>query len=274
VIPICSPSQYFVPGQECSTGAVTMWTPEGRSVYDGLLVKLNKRFSHHFFFVASYALQKNLGEDASQDPLNFMAGYGPTYGLGKQDLNIAGTVQLPWGFTLTVNSQILSRAPETAYITGDILGTGDSNGAGTAISTLVPGLQFNCFGYSCGKQALINAVSTYNSTYAGKPEPDGTIAPYAYVPKDFQFGDPTISQDFRVTKTFTVKERYKFAVFGEVFNAFNIANLQYTSFNLGTSSAPNSPPPSNQYGQPSNRTANIFGSGGPRAFQVGGRFSF
>jgi hypothetical protein len=274
VIPICSPSQNFVPGQECSTGAITMWTPEGRSVYDGLLVKLNKRLSNHFQFVASYALQKSLAEDASQNPLNFFAGYGPVPGLGRQNLNIAGTVLLPWGFSLAINSSIQTRGPQTAYITGDILGTGDSNGAGTAISTLVPGLQFNCFGYSCGKQALTNAVATYNATYAGKTAPDGTVNPYAYVPKDFQFGDPTISQDFRLTKTFTYKERNKLAIFGEVFNAFNIANLQYTSFNLGTSSAPNSPPASNQYGQPSNRTANIFGSGGPRSFQVGARISF
>lgn len=276
VIPICSTSQYFVPGQECSTGAVTMWTPEGRSVYDGLLVKLNKRFSHHFNFVASYALQKNLGEDASQNPLNFMAGYGPTPGLGKQNLNIAGTVQLPWGFTLTMNSSILTRPPATAYIPGDILGTGDSNGAGTAISTLVPGLQFDCFGYSCGKGTLTKAVAEYNATYAGKTAPNGSVNPYAFVPSDFQFSDPTISQDFRLTKTFTVKERYKFAIFGEVFNAFNISNLLYSSYVLGTSNSLSTPPApgSNTYGQPNNRTANIFGSGGPRSFQIGGRFSF
>jgi hypothetical protein len=276
VIPICAPSQYYVAGQECSTGAITFWTPEGRSVYDGLLVKVNKRFSHHFNFVASYALQKSLSEDASQDPLNFMAGYGPTAGLGRQNLNIAGTVTLPWGFSLAINSSMLSRGPQTAYIPGDILGTGDSNAAGTAISSLVPGLQFNCFGYSCGKGTLQKAVAQYNATYAGKQAPDGSTNPYAFVPSDYQFGDPTISQDFRLTKTFTVKERYKFSIFGEVFNAFNIANLQYSSFVLGTSSSPNTPPPpgTNTYGQPNNRTENIFGSGGPRAFQVGGRFSF
>lgn len=276
VIPICAPAQYYVAGQECSTGAITFWTPEGRSVYDGLLVKVNKRFSHHFNFVASYALQKSLSEDASQDPLNFMAGYGPTAGLGRQNLNIAGTVTLPWGFSLAINSSMLSRGPQTAYIPGDILGTGDSNAAGTAISSLVPGLQFNCFGYSCGKGTLQKAVAQYNATYAGKQAPDGSTNPYAFVPSDYQFGDPTISQDFRLTKTFTVKERYKFSIFGEVFNAFNIANLQYSSFVLGTSSSPNTPPPpgTNTYGQPNNRTENIFGSGGPRAFQVGGRFSF
>ena len=52
VIPVCTAAQYYVPGQECSTGSITFWVPEGRSVYDGLLVKLQKRFSHRYQFVA------------------------------------------------------------------------------------------------------------------------------------------------------------------------------------------------------------------------------
>jgi hypothetical protein len=49
--------------------------------------------------------------------------------------------------------------------------------------------------------------------------------PTLVLPRDYQFGDPTYSQNFRLTKAFTLKERYKFEVFGEAFNAFNIANL-------------------------------------------------
>ena len=53
-------------------------------------------------------------------------------------------------------------------------------------------------------------------------------------------------------------------VLGEVFNVFNIANLGGYSNNLLNSA----------FGQPTSRAGNIFGTGGPRAFQVGGRFSF
>src|SRR5262249_15488188 len=63
VIPACTKSPDFNPADQCSTGSITFWVPEGRTVYDGLLVKLNKRFSNHFNFQASYALQKNLVED-------------------------------------------------------------------------------------------------------------------------------------------------------------------------------------------------------------------
>jgi hypothetical protein len=53
-------------------------------------------------------------------------------------------------------------------------------------------------------------------------------------------------------------------VFGEVFNLFNVANLTGYFDNL---LAPN-------FGQPAARTANIFGTGGPRAFQFGTRINF
>ena len=77
----------------------------------------------------------------------------------------------------------------------------------------------------------------------------------------------------RLTKNVVLKERYKFAVFGEVFNAFNIANLRGYGTTLDKLS---SDPAAKTYafGQPTQRALQTFGSAGPRAFQVGGRFSF
>ena len=46
-------------------------------------------------------------------------------------------------------------------------------------------------------------------------------------------GSPTISQDFRLTKVFTLKERYQFRILAEMFNAFNIANLTGYSSQFG-----------------------------------------
>lgn len=287
VIPICAPNQYYKPGQECSTGSITFWVPEGRSVYDGLLVNLSKRFSHGFFFKLSYALQKSLVEDPTQDLGNYMAGYGPNPGLPRHDLNIAASYNLPWGFTVTVNSAILSRTPVEPLIPGvDILGQETNNGGNTALSIVTPGNQFNCFGYSCGKGELVKAVQYFNANWAGKTGGDGNPIPTVVIPPDFQFGDPIFSQDFRITKNFSFKERYKFSVFGEFFNAFNIANLVYPNFALDTlaqgctltngayASCAGGASQSYSFGQPTNRQANIFGSSGPRAIQVGGRFTF
>ena len=89
------------------------------------------------------------------------------------------------------------------------------------------------------------------------------------LPNSYEFDEPSFSQDFRLTKTFTIKERWKINVFGEMFNAFNISNLSGISHQLdpvGTA-AP-------VFGQPTQRASQTFGSGGPRAVQVGARITF
>jgi hypothetical protein len=116
-------------------------------------------------------------------------------------------------------------------------------------------------------------VNAFNTQYAGtKNATGGTISPLA-LPTNYQFGDPTFSQDFRVTKVITIKERAKLSIFGEVFNAFNIANLSGYSFTLDTKNA-NPAAQVYNFGQPTQRVNQTFGSGGPRAFQLGGRVSF
>ncbi len=69
----------------------------------------------------------------------------------------------------------------------------------------------------------------------------------------------------RLSKIFKYRERYKLAVFAEVFNLFNIANLQGYDFNLANPAG---------FGQPQSRIGQVFGSGGPRAFQLGARVNF
>ena len=265
-IPVCTKDQLFVPGQECAAGAITVWTDQGRARYNGLLVKLNKRFSNHFQFVASYALQSERAVTV-WDETNWFSGYGSV--LPRHNLTVAGTVQLPWGFQLSLNSAFLSRTPVAPSVPSlSLVGTTPSGS-----SEPLPGIAYSCFNAGCSKSDLGKAVDAFNATYAGtKDSKGGTIKALA-LPTDYQLGDPTLSQDFRLTKTFTVKERYKFSVFGEVFNAFNIANLSGYSFSLDTKAAD----PTKQtfaFGQPTQRAFQSFGSGGPRAFQVGGRFTF
>jgi hypothetical protein len=261
VIPQCTASQLYVPGQECSNGTVTIWDPEGRSVYNGLLAKLVKRFSNRYQFTASYALQKQVAM-AVVNLDNLFAGYGPV--LPKQNFNFAGVVNLPWGFSLSLNSSMISASPTTPIVVGvDLNGAGNTNFPITEADPALAG-KYNCFNYNCGKQTIIDAITYWNANLAGTKDARGTTLPTLPIPKNFNFSSPLISQDIRLTKTFTYKERYKLAIFGEAFNVLNVANLTGYSTVLNTTA----------FGQPTSRFAQVFGSGGPRAFQVGTRVSF
>jgi hypothetical protein len=173
---------------------------------------------------------------------------------------------------LSVNSSIISRTPFEALVPGgDLTGTG-ANATSSALSML-PGITYDCFNAGCGQQSLASAVASFNSTYAGKKFPNGNPIPGLILPPNYQFGDPVITQNFRLLKTFTVKENYKFQVFGEVFNAFNIANLTNYGVSIDTIAA-NPATQAFKFGEPTQRSVQTFGQNGPRALQVGARFSF
>ncbi|HLH40110.1 MAG TPA: carboxypeptidase regulatory-like domain-containing protein [Bryobacteraceae bacterium] len=274
VIPLCKSQPDFNPADECSTGTITFWTDEGRAVYDGLLVKAQKRLAHRLQFQVSYAFQKALSETVWDDA-HWMAGYGEY--LPHHNLNIAGTYNLPWGFSISMNSSIISRTPQTPTVPSlDLPGTVPAGN-----NEPLPGLAYGCLAASCGKDSLQAAVNAYNSSIVGTKNAQGApITSSIILPQNYEFGDPTLTQDFRLTKVFTVKERYRFTILGEMFNAFNIANLSGYSFSLDTGKAGSVCQQGGQagiscnFGQPTQRVNQTFGSAGPRAVQVGARFSF
>lgn len=269
VIPKCTTAQLFVPDVQCSSGPMQFFVPQGRSVYEAMLLTLNKRFSNRYQFLVSYALQ-NLNTDSQPAPIvnlnKYLESYGPV--LPRHNLNISGLVDLRWGFELSVNSQIISRAPLVPLTTNI-----DLSGTGQVGSGPLPGLSYGCANISCGKASLAAAVAAFNATYAGTKAPNGNVIPSYILPSDYQFGDPTFAQDFRLTKTFSFKERYKFMIMAEFFNAFNIANLTGYSSNLDTLKA-NPAQQTFAFGQPTARASSIFLSGGPRAEQLAARFTF
>jgi hypothetical protein len=269
VIPRCAASPDFDPTHQCSTGSITFWTDQGRSVYDGLLVKLNKRLSSHYQFLVSYAFQKALGETV-WDEANWMSGYGEY--LPRHNLTISGTATLPWGFTFSLNSFMQSRTPVTPSVSGLIIPGTVSAGS----SEPLPGLAYGCLAAGCSKEDLAAAVNAYNSSVAAgsfKDAKGSTVATQVALPSNYQFGDPSITQDVRLTKVFTFKEKYKLNILGEVFNVFNISNLTGYSFTLDSKNA-NPALQTFAFGQPTQRVNQTFGSAGPRAVQVGARFVF
>ena len=258
VIPKCAVLPDFNPNDKCSNGSMTFWVPQGRSIYEALLVEVDKRFSRRFQFQVSYALQNhNAVVVPTQDLDNYFATYGAN--LARHNLHINGIVQLPKGFELSINQFAISRTPVEPTLFLPLTDPANKFGSSTLVPlqlTVPGGGDFNCFGLSCGKTDLQNLVNKYNSTYGRN----------LTLPSHYQFGDPFFDTDFRLSKNFRYKERATLTVAGEVFNAFNIANLQLAgySFLLGGPT----------FGQASTRIIQTFGSGGPRAFQVLARISF
>lgn len=258
VIPRCTGTQASVPGFPCSTGPITFWTPGGRSVYNALLVKVDKRFARRYQFTASYALTDQHGYNGIYNMDQWNSSWGPQG--ARHILNISGLVDLPLGIQLGIISSTSTVGPITATV-----GNTDLTGSGVS-TTPVPGLAINCINRGCGASDLQAAVTSWNSTYGGKKDARGqTIQPLT-LPSNYSFGRTFNSQDIRVTKKFSFgnEERFKITVFGEIFNLFNYANYSGFSYDL-TNSA---------FGQATQRAGQVFGSGGPRAVQVGGRFQF
>lgn len=259
VIPLCtSAAQRADVNAQCSTGGISFWVPGGRGTYNAMLVKLDKRFSKRYLVTASYALTNNYGYNG----INNLDQYNRTWGPqgGRHLLNISGLVDLPWGFNLGIISSMSSKGPLMPMVTGV-----DLDGDGTTSEPL-PGVPWNCFNRSCGKDVLIKAVADWNAKYpTGSKDARGSAIPQLSLPADFEFGDNFSSQDIRLGKKFTWRENYKLSIFAEAFNIFNISNLGGYNFTINSGGA---------FGQSQSRASQVFGTGGARAFQLGGRFEF
>jgi hypothetical protein len=257
VIPICQGSQASDPAAQCSTGSVNFWTPGGRSVYNAMLVKLDKRFAKRYQFTASYALQDQHGYNSIYNMDQWNSSWGPQG--SRNILTVSAIADLPWGLEVGLISSTSSAGPVMAFVANvDLTGSGIP-------TTPIPGIPFNGFNRGSSQADLAKAVANWNSTYAGKQDARGQTIPSLTLPQNYSFGRTFNSQDVRVTKKFTFRERYVFSVFGECFNIFNYANYSGYNFNLNDPTS---------FGQPTQRVGQVFGSGGPRAFQVGGRFQF
>ena len=120
------------------------------------------------------------------------------------------------------------------------------------------------------KEKLEAAVTAWNNQFpdlANGQRPRTSrnqVIPRLSLPATYSFGENFFSQDLRLTKVLLFRERYKLNIFAEGFNIFNVANLGGISATVNNAG----------FGVPTSRAGQVFGSGGPRAFQLGARFSF
>ena len=263
VIPRClNETQRNDPQAICSTGPVNVQTNAGRATYKGLLVRADKRFSRGFQLLASWAYSSNTGTHVNtSNGFNlddWLSNRGPLATDITHILNLAGVIQLPWHLRLGVNFSYASTPPFSAFVGGI-----DFNGDGTT-DDLLPGSTVNAFNRGLGVGDLENLVTQFNQVYAGRADGKGAQIPLLTLPERYWFGDNSQSLDLRFSREFVFAERWRFTLIGEVFNVYNAANL--SDYNGDVTNV--------TFGQPITRVTQVFGSGGPRAVQLGARISF
>jgi hypothetical protein len=165
---------------------------------------------------------------------------------------------MPRRFELGLNFSYYSAPPFSAYLSQN-----DFNGDGTN-GDLLPGTTVNAFNRGMGRTELEQFVSQFNSKYALTKDARGSAIPRLVLPADYAFGDNFHSLDLRLSRSFVFEDRWRLSLICEVFNVYNNANLTGYSGDL-TSAA---------FGQPTSRATQVFGSGGPRAFQLAMRVAF
>lgn len=264
VIPACTPAQRTDVRAVCSNGPLYFDTTIGRARYKGLLVRLEKRLARRAQFLAAYALASYVGANGTgtgttENPGgrvfgfnndNFFENYGPLPTDYRHVLNVSGSLQLPWSLQLAFTASAYSRPPFSVYVAGV-----DFNGDGTE-DDLLPGTRINEFGRGLDKVDLDRLVAAYNERYGAR----------LTLPASYAFDDTFFTQDLRVTKDVVIgRFSTRVSLFAEVFNLLNIANLTGYSGNVANPAT---------FSRPSARTTQVFGSGGPRAFQLGARVAF
>jgi hypothetical protein len=100
------------------------------------------------------------------------------------------------------------------------------------------------------------------------------------VSPDARFNDTFNSFDLRLSREFHLGERFRLEVIGEVFNLFNKTNIlgsgnaNYSGFFNVLVPDQTNPAVSSAFGRPASTAGGVFGSGGPRAFQLAARLRF
>jgi Carboxypeptidase regulatory-like domain len=238
--------------------------------YDALLLTVDHRFSQRYQFHSAYTLSKalNYANDdqipfayAPIDPSNLHREYGPTPNDQRQRLVLSGVAELPYGFTI---------APIWTYASGvpmDIMLPDNSS--------RVPQLGRNAGGRQFHSAAELNAFITQLNALGGvNGQPLPLVSPSA------RFSDTFNSLDVRISKNFRLSERFSLQAIGEVFNLANktnilgISNTNYSGFANALVPDSNNPSVSSSFGKPVTTAGGIFGSGGPRAFQLAVKLAF
>lgn len=273
IIPVCATlAQINDPKAVCSNGAINISIGGANFRYTGMHLKVERRFTDRYLFTASYALSRYTGFNGVINPDNFFQSNGYQGSDRTHRFTFSGVYQTPnyagsngflkaalntWQISLI--SQMVSKPPLTASISSI-----DPTGQGISFFSL-PGTNVNSVGRDVSVSDLSNLVSQYNQSLAGKITPRNQTYPTIALPSSFDNGDTFISQDLRLTRSILIREKVQLQLIGEVFNLFNFANHAGYGGDLRNPTT---------FGQASSYATGVFGTGGPRAFQLAARLTF
>ena len=242
--------------------------------YHALLMELERRFSGRFGFRAAYTLAAAYNY-ANDDQIPFGAGpidpddlrreYGPAPTDQRHRLALSGTVDLGRRFQLSGLWTLASGVPMDILLPSG--------------QTRIPVLQRNAGGRLFETAGELNAFITQLNAGGGV---GGELLPL--VSEDARFNDSFNSLDLRVSRAFSLG-RVQIDPLLEVFNLFDVTNvlgvspLNYSGFaNVLVRDSNNPADPgylrSSSFGKPVRTAGGVFGSGGPRALQLGARVTF
>ena len=242
--------------------------------YEALLVELEQRYSGRFGLRAAYTLSRAFNY-ANDDQIPFGSGpidpedlrreNGPAPNDQRHRLTLSGMAHLGAGLQLAGIWRVASGVPMDI-----LLPDGQSR---------VPTMQRNAGGRVFESPGELNAfLREVNAAggVAGEPLP--------LVSEEARFTDSFNSLDLRLSRPFTVGNM-RIEPIAEVFNLFNVTNVLGTSNRnysgyvnalVRDSNDPADPGylRSTRFGTPVSTAGGVFGSGGPRALQLGARVTF
>jgi len=229
--------------------------------YDGLLVNVQKRYSNRATFNASYTLSKTFNfsnddqipfqQSGPIDPSRLILEKGPAPNDERHRFSFAGVFDLPYGFQISPIYTLASDVPIDIRLPGG--------------GTRIPVIQRNAGGrqFRTGSE-LNDFIIQFNS----RGLPGG---PLPLAPEDLKFGDSFQSFDLRLTKGIRLSERLTVQAIAEAFNLFNVTNIRGVN-NVNFSGFQNALGPG--FGTPLQTAGGVFGTGGPRSFQLAARVQF
>jgi outer membrane receptor protein involved in Fe transport len=242
--------------------------------YDALWATVDHRFTRHFQFRSVYTFSKALNyANYDQipfgyppvDPTNLHREYGPTPNDQRHRLVVQGTADLPFHLRFSPLWTYASGVPMDIFL-------GDGSG------TRVPELGRNAGGRQFHTGAELNAFLTQLNA-AGDLN-GGLGLPFPMVSPNARFNDTFNSFDLRLSREFHLGERFTLQGIGEVFNLFNKTNIlgsgnaNYSGFFNVLVPDNTNPNVSSAFGRPTSTAGGVFGSGGPRAFQLAVKLMF